>query len=406
MMEIHGRKPVILLVDDEPMVTRALASFLELETDYEVITSVSGAEALDRLSAGPVDVVVSDFLMPGMNGLELLAEVGRRDPEIPRLMLTGYADKENAIRAINEVGLFQYLEKPLENEQFLLALKNALAHKGVRAALHEKIQELDRAHHQRDELSAREEEMRREMDWARTVQAKFLPSEVPSVGPFGLAVVYRPAMAVGGDFYEFIPLAGGNLGVIVADSAGHGVQAALGTALLKFATAGLAGGDFGPGEILARMNEVLFQGLPREIPVAAAAAVVEPAAGRIRLAGAGLPHPALVDAGGDMHFQPASGLLLGLVDGPMYTPSKEAVLTLEQDSSLLMFSDGLSEAQDAGDEFYGEGRLREDIAVLAGTKGQDLLDALADRALAFGVPEYRDDLTVVGITRIDGGEPR
>ena len=137
MMEIHGRKPVIMLVDDEPMVTSVMASFLELETDYEVITCVSGAEALERLSSGPVDVVVSDFLMPGMNGLELLAEVGRQDPEIPRLMLTGYADKENAIKAINEVGLFQYLEKPLDNAQFLLALKNALAHKGVRAALHD-----------------------------------------------------------------------------------------------------------------------------------------------------------------------------------------------------------------------------------------------------------------------------
>jgi len=401
MVDVHGRNPVIMLVDDEPMVTQVLASFLELETDYEVITCDSGAEALEHLSAGPVDVVVSDFLMPGMNGLELLAEVGRRDPEIPRLMLTGYADKENAIRAINEVGLFQYLEKPLDNAQFLLALKNALAHKGVRAALHEKIHELDRTLHQRDELNAREEEMRKEMDWARIVQAKFLPSEVPAAGPFELAVVYRPAMAVGGDFYEFVPLEGGNLGVIVADSAGHGVQAALGTALLKFATAGLAGGDFGPGEILARMNEVLFQGLPRDIPVAAAAAVVEPDTGRIRLAGAGLPLPALVAAAGEMHFQPSPGLLLGLVDGSMYTPGNETVLTPDRGSSLLMFSDGLTESQNPEDELYGEGRLHQDVEALAGKNGQELLETLADRALSFGLPEYRDDLTVVGITRID-----
>jgi len=366
MVELHGRKPVIMLVDDEPMVTGVLASFLELETDYEVITCASGAEALERMSAKPVDVMVSDFLMPGMNGLELLAEVGR-----------------------------------LDNAQFLLALKNALAHKGVRASLHAKIQELDRALHQRDELNAREEEMRKEMDWARTVQAKFLPRGVPAADPFGLAVIYRPAMAVGGDYYEFVPLDGGNLGVIVADSAGHGVQAALGTALLKFATAGLAGGDFGPGEILARMNAVLFRGLPREIPVAAAAAVLEPATGRIRLAGAGLPYPALVDADGQMHFQQSPGLLLGLVDEPMYTPGTETVLTPDRGSSLLMFSDGLTEAQDTGDELYGEGRLRQDVADLAGTTGQDLLEALADRALSFGLPEYLDDLTVVGITRID-----
>lgn len=401
MVEMHGRHPVIMLVDDEPMVTQALSSFLELETDYEVIACSSGAEALEKLSAGPVDVVVSDFLMPGMTGLELLAEVGRRDPEIPRLMLTGYADKENAIRAINEVGLFQYLEKPLENEQLLLALKNALAHKGVRAALHAKIQELDRTLHQRDELSARDEEMQREMEWAATIQAKFLPENVPAADPFGVSVVYRPAMAVGGDFYEFVPLAAGRLAIVVADSAGHGVQAALGTALLKFSTAGLVGQDLSPGDILTRMNEVLFQGLPREIPVAAAVAVVDPGEGRIRFAGAGLPHPVLVDRSGGVHAQPANGLLLGLVDGAMYNPGTEVELTPQPGDHLLLFSDGLSEAQNSADEFYGEGRLQQDAAELAGTGGQDLLEGLADRSLDFGLPAYRDDLTVVGITRID-----
>jgi sigma-B regulation protein RsbU (phosphoserine phosphatase) len=334
MTEIHGRQPVVLLVDDEPMVTQAQALFLELESEYEV-------------------------------------------------------------------GLYQYLEKPLENEAFLLALKNALAHKGVRAALHDKIQELDRALRQRDELSEREDEIRREMEWAATVQARFLPREIPAAGPYSLAVVYRPAMAVGGDFYEFVPLAGGHLGVIVADSAGHGVQAALGTALLKFATSGLAGQDLGPGDILTRMNEVLFKGLPREIPVAAGVAVIEPETGRIRLAGAGLPHPGLVTGQGDLQFQSAAGLLLGLMDGPMYTPGKESVLTVEKGCSLLLFSDGLTESQNAADELYGEGRLREDVATLAGTSGQALLDELTERALAFGLPEYRDDLTVLGLTRID-----
>lgn len=397
----QGRQPVIMLVDDEPMVTQALSLFLELESDYEVVTCSSGQEALEKMASAKVDVVVSDFLMPGMNGLELLAEVARRDPEIPRLMLTGYADKENAIRAINEVGLFQYLEKPLENEQFLLALKNALAQKGVRAALHVKIQELDRTLHQRDELSARDEEMRKEMEWAATIQAKFLPEEIPAAAPFDLNVVYRPAMAVGGDFYEFIPLSGDKFAVVVADSAGHGVQAALGTALLKFATSGMAGQELGPGDILKQMNEVLFQGLPREIPVAAAVAVVEPSTRRIRLAGAGLPHPVHVDAAGGMRFLAAAGLLLGFVDAAMYTPGKESDVSLESGDTLLLFSDGLSESQDAADEFYGEGRLNQDIAELKGTGGQELLDALADRALAFGLPAYRDDLTMVGLTRTD-----
>jgi sigma-B regulation protein RsbU (phosphoserine phosphatase) len=395
----QGRKPVVLLVDDEPMVTQALSLFLELEADFEVLTAASGDEALGILEAGPVDVVVSDFLMPGMNGLELLAEFARREPEVPRLMLTGYADKANAIRAINEVGLFQYLEKPLDNEQFLLTLNSALAHKGVRSTLHEKIQELDRTLRQRDELSARDEEMRKELEWAATVQSRFLPGEIPAPAPFDLAVVYRPAMAVGGDFYEFISLAGGNLAVVVADGAGHGVQAALGTALVKFAASGMETRDLGPGEILTRMNRVLFKGLPREIPVVAAVAVIEPGSGRIRLAGAGLPHPLLVDADGGVHLQSAPGLMLGLVDEDMYTPGQEIEVTPGPGETLLLYSDGLTEAQDAQDEFYGEGPLQRDAAALAGRPAQELLEELADRALAFGLPEYRDDLTVVAVSR-------
>jgi ATP adenylyltransferase len=120
-----------------------------------------------------------------------------------------------------------------------------------------------------------------------------------------------------------------------------------------------------------------------------------------RVAGAGLPHPVVIDAAGGVHTQSAPGLMLGLVAGAMYTPGNEFVLTPGSGESLLLFSDGLTEAQDSQDEFYGEGRLQKDASELAGTGGPDLIETLADRALEFGLPEYRDDLTVVAITRMD-----
>ena len=187
--------------------------------------------------------------------------------------------------------------------------------------------------------------------------------------------------------------------MVVADSAGHGIQAALGTALLKFAVADLEGQDLGPGAILAHMNGILFRGLPRDIPVAAAAAVLQPGSGRIRLAGAGLPHPLRVAADGAVAHEPASGLLLGLVDEDMYNAGTEHEVDLAPGEVLLLFSDGLTEAQDAGDAFFGEGPLDEAAAELAGAGFADLVRRLADRALDFGVPEHRDDLTVVGVGR-------
>jgi len=281
----------------------------------------------------------------------------------------------------------------------LMVLRNAISHKGLQASLQAKISELDHALHQRDLLSARDDEMRRELEWAQKIQARFLPDEVPEMELFDLSVAYEPSMGVGGDFYVFIPLAGDQLGVMVADSAGHGVQAALGTALLKFATTDLEGRDWGPGDILSHMNGILFRGLPRDIPVAAAAAVIDPVSGRIRLAGAGLPYPLVARPDGSVEHLAAAGLLLGLVDEEMYTAGTETVLELEPGETLLMFSDGLTEAQNGDDEFFGEGPLDTAAASLAGASCADLVGGLAGQALDYGLPEHRDDLTVVGITR-------
>lgn len=135
----------MVLVDDEDMVLSSLQSFLELETDYNLKTFTSPEAALDYTLAGPVDVVVSDFLMPGMNGIELLSLIREKHPHAPRILLTGYADKESAIKAINDIGLFQYIEKPWDNTNLLIVLRNALERRYLVKTLQEKISEIDRA---------------------------------------------------------------------------------------------------------------------------------------------------------------------------------------------------------------------------------------------------------------------
>ena len=135
----------MVLVDDEDMVLSSLQSFLELETDYNLRTFTSPEAALEYTLAGPVDVVVSDFLMPGMNGIELLSRIREKHPHAPRILLTGYADKESAIKAINDIGLFQYIEKPWDNTNLLIVLRNALERRYLVKTLQEKITEIDRA---------------------------------------------------------------------------------------------------------------------------------------------------------------------------------------------------------------------------------------------------------------------
>lgn len=142
----ENRKPSIVLVDDEEMILTSIRTLLMLEEDYEVACFTSPLEAVGHLEKHPVDVTVSDYLMPGMTGIQLLAEAKRRQPEATRVLLTGHADKASAIRAINEVGLFQYLEKPWDNTQLLLVIRQGVERTELLRELRQKIAELDTAH--------------------------------------------------------------------------------------------------------------------------------------------------------------------------------------------------------------------------------------------------------------------
>jgi len=139
-------KGTIVLVDDEDMVLTSLKSFLDLETDYEVVTFNSVKKALDHITNNDIDLVISDYLMPEMDGIKFLARVREIKPEVPRIILTGYADKENAIKAINEVGLFQYIEKPWDNDDILIIIRNGLEKQRLLKRLQEKMNEINRAH--------------------------------------------------------------------------------------------------------------------------------------------------------------------------------------------------------------------------------------------------------------------
>ena len=136
----------IVIVDDEEMVLTSLSSLLSLETIYDVKTFTSAREALEFIRNNDIDLVVSDYLMPEMNGIQFLARVREIKPEVPRIILTGYADKENAIKAINDVGLFQYIEKPWDNDDILLVLRNGLERQQLMKRLNEKILQINAAY--------------------------------------------------------------------------------------------------------------------------------------------------------------------------------------------------------------------------------------------------------------------
>ena len=141
-----GTRETILILDDEEMVLTSLSSFLALETEYEVVTFTSPGDALKFVENNPVHLVISDYLMPEMDGISFLAKVKEVDPQATRIILTGYADKENAIKAINDVGLFQYIEKPWDNDDLKIVIRNGLEKQKLMRELEKKVNEIQKAY--------------------------------------------------------------------------------------------------------------------------------------------------------------------------------------------------------------------------------------------------------------------
>ena len=139
-------KASVVIVDDEEMVLVALRALLELETEHDVHGFTDPAEAAKFLEDHTVDVCISDYMMPGMNGIQLLTRAKQLQPEASRVLLTGHADKQSAIVAINQVSLFQYLEKPWDNQQLLLVISSGAERTKLFRTLQSKISELDSAH--------------------------------------------------------------------------------------------------------------------------------------------------------------------------------------------------------------------------------------------------------------------
>lgn len=141
-----NQKPAVLIVDDEEMVITSVRAYLQLETEFDIHGFTDPEQALKHIESNLIDIVVSDYLMPKISGIQLLGKARAMQPEASRVLLTGHADKQSAIQAINDVGLYQYVEKPWENAQLLLIIQNGIERARLLRTLHDKVSELDTAH--------------------------------------------------------------------------------------------------------------------------------------------------------------------------------------------------------------------------------------------------------------------
>ena len=124
------------------MVTISLRNLFRLSADYNLLTFATPEDALEAGRKEMIDLIISDYMMPAMDGITFLGKFKELQPHTIRVLLTGYSDKDSAIRAINEVGLFQFIEKPWDNDFVRMVVRNGLEKRQLMRTIDEKIQEL------------------------------------------------------------------------------------------------------------------------------------------------------------------------------------------------------------------------------------------------------------------------
>ena len=245
------------------------------------------------------------------------------------------------------------------------------------------------------EARVERERIEQELQTARSIQHAFLPRNVPALPGWQFAPYYQPAREVGGDFYDFLPFEDGRLGLVIGDVTGKGIPAALVMATVHTMLRTAVQGIISPGEVLARVNELLADDIPPGMFVTCFFALLNPKSGHIHYSNAGHEPPFRQHRGEAAELW-ATGMPLGMMPGTRY---EEHEITLAPGDSLLFYSDGLVEAHNPGKEMFGFPRLQQILS--KHSDGVPLIDVLLGELQRFTGDEWEqeDDVTMLTLQR-------
>jgi serine phosphatase RsbU (regulator of sigma subunit) len=378
-------KDKVLLVDDDAMVLAGLKR--QLRNQFSIDTALSGEEALQRLREnGPYAVIVSDFMMPGMNGVEFLSQVKKSNPETIRMMLTGTADMPTAIKAVNEGNVFQFHPKPCPTETLSKAIQSGLTHYNKTVADQDQLR--------RVKVSLAQ---------ASQVQQKMLPKAAPQIEGFDIAGKTIMCDETGGDYYDFFcsgEIGAEQIGIVVGDVTDHGIPSAL---LMSSARAFLRERIQAPPRECASIISDVNKRLVRDVEdlnlfmtmFYCEIAVKEKI---IRWVKAG-HEPAILYEPADDSFETLNGkgLPLGVMEDAVYQTFERRI---SSGQIILIQTDGIKEASSRDSEIFGTERLLHLIRRHAPKPASEILDKIFEALGHFCHPLQPDDDATLVVIKI------
>ncbi len=379
----------ILVVDDEidlePLMLQRMRRKIRSGT-YTFVFAHNGVEALEKLQEDrEIDMVLSDINMPLMDGLTLLEQIPKVDPNIRAVIVSAYGDMENIRTAMNR-GAFDFVTKPLDFGDLQVTIDRTLKH----------MAEWREALQSRDKLVALENEL----NVASNIQQSILPTHFPRGTDYQVFGSMEPARSVGGDFYDVYRLENEKIGLAIADVSDKGVPASLFMMSTRTLLKGASIGRIQPGAVLREVNNLLNEDNDASMFVTVLYGVYEPKTGEFTYANGGHNSPLVVHSDGSSELLPLTdGVALGLMPDLDYL---ENTVTLSPGDTVVLYTDGVTEAMDSQDNEFGNERLLEIFSDSPphGCKeaNEAVFQAVGDFA---GDTPQSDDITCLALRRED-----
>jgi sigma-B regulation protein RsbU (phosphoserine phosphatase) len=246
-------------------------------------------------------------------------------------------------------------------------------------------------------LEKAQAQLKAELEVARALQLAILPASFPARSGCEAAARMIPATTMGGDFYDYIELPDGQIGLVIADVSGHGVPAAFFMAVARTNLRELAVHHTDPGECLAQTNDALCAQNPLDLFVTVFYCVLDPKSGVLRYANGGHNPPYIRRATSTVEtLRGAGGLVLGAMPGARYPTH---TVQLVRGDRLVLFTDGVTEAFNPAAELYGAQRLADEVHVHGGGTPAALVERICQSVSNFaGTAPQSDDITLTVLT--------
>ncbi len=377
----------IMVVDDEvdlePLVRQRFRKQIR-SGEYDFIFAHNGLEALSKLLENPgIGIILSDINMPEMDGLTLLLKLKElKNPSLKTVVVSAYGDMENIRMAMNR-GAFDFLTKPINFEDLEITINKTM----------EEIVLQRKALLEHDQLVS----IQRDLNVAREIQQGILPQTFPPFPErteFEIFASMEAAKEVGGDFYDFFMIDDDHLGFVIGDVSGKGIPAAIFMAVSRtlIKATGLKG--ILPGDCMAYVNNLLCNESISCMFVTVFYCIIDLKTGELSYANAGHNPPYIIHPDGNIQLVPSTGdTILGVFEGQTYGTRK---IQLQPNDSILLFTDGVTEAFNPQAEAYGEARLENLIKQHSAAGTQALVQAVISdvKDFAASAPQS-DDITLL-----------